>query len=92
MISFKSLTRQTEIGANCYLLKIGNKRILIDAGMHPKEEGKKSLPDFSSIYEHDLDAAILSHAHLDHSGSMPIVQRHYPEMPVITNSLSFHWN
>ena len=42
MISFKSLTRQTEIGANCYLLKIGNKRILIDAGMHPKEEGKKS--------------------------------------------------
>ena len=83
MISFKSLTRQTEIGANCYLLKIGNKRILIDAGMHPKEEGKKSLPDFSSIYEHDLDAAILSHAHLDHSGSMPIVQRHYPEMPVM---------
>ena len=83
MISFKSLTRQIEIGANCYLLQFGNKRIIIDSGMHPKEEGKNSLPDFSSICDHDIDAAILSHAHLDHSGSLPILQRHYPEMPVI---------
>ena len=83
MISFKSLTRQTEIGANSYLLRIGGKRILIDAGMHPKVEGKESLPDFSSILDHQLDAAILSHAHLDHSGSMPVIQRHYPEMPVM---------
>ena len=60
MISFKSLTRQIEIGANCYLLQFGNKRIIIDSGMHPKEEGKDSLPDFSSIYDHDIDAAILS--------------------------------
>ena len=82
MIRFQSLTRNIEIGANCYLLSLGNKRILIDSGMHPKAESRDALPQFDHIIDEPLDAAILSHAHLDHSGSLPIIQRHYPEMPV----------
>ncbi|NCG27598.1 MAG: MBL fold metallo-hydrolase [Verrucomicrobiales bacterium] len=82
MIRFQSLTRNIEIGANCYLLSLGDKRILIDSGMHPKAESKDALPQFDRILDEPLDAAILSHAHLDHSGSLPVIQRHYPEMPV----------
>ena len=82
MIRFQSLTRNIEIGANCYLLSLGNKRILIDSGLHPKAESRDALPQFDHIIDEPLDAAILSHAHLDHSGSLPIIQRHYPEMPV----------
>ena len=82
MIRFQSLTRNIEIGANCYLLSLGDKRILIDSGMHPKAESSDALPQFDKILNEPLDAAILSHAHLDHSGSLPVIQRHYPEMPV----------
>ena len=82
MIRFQSLTRNIEIGANCYLLSLGDKRILIDSGMHPKAESSDAIPQFDKILNEPLDAAILSHAHLDHSGSLPVIQRHYPEMPV----------
>jgi Cft2 family RNA processing exonuclease len=82
MIRFQSLTRNIEIGANCYLLSLGDKRILIDSGMHPKAESSDAIPQFDKVLNEPLDAAILSHAHLDHSGSLPVIQRHYPEMPV----------
>ena len=69
MIKFQSLARNVEIGANSYLLTVGESRILLDAGMHPKQEGKNALPEMESIDYDSIDAAILSHAHLDHSGA-----------------------
>lgn len=83
-IQFQSLARDTEIGANSYLLSFGDTRVVIDSGMHPKKEGDQALPDFGGIEFGSIDAAFLSHAHLDHSGSMPIIQRSQPEMPVYT--------
>lgn len=83
MIRFTSLARRTEIGANSYLLEFDESRILLDSGMHPKSAGDEALPDFSLLPEFGtLDAAVLSHAHLDHAGSMPLVQRQHPDMPV----------
>jgi predicted metal-dependent RNase len=41
---FTNLTRNLEIGANCYLLEVGNRRVVLDCGAHPKQEGKESLP------------------------------------------------
>ncbi len=84
-IQFQSLARDVEIGANSYLLSFGDTRVLVDAGMHPKKEGGEALPDFGGIDFGSLDAAVLSHAHLDHSGAMPIIQRSQPEMPVFTS-------
>ena len=81
MIRFQSLTRNIEIGANCYLLSLGNKRILIDSGMHPKAESRDALPQFDHIIDEPLDAAILSHAHLDHSGSFPGCSRSFCSIP-----------
>lgn len=86
MIKFQSLARNVEIGANSYLLTVGESRILLDAGMHPKQEGKNALPEMESIDYDSIDAAILSHAHLDHSGALPVLQRSQPDMPVFMSA------
>jgi len=79
---FKNLTRRNEIGANCYYLKFGETEIAIDSGMHPKEDGLDSLPDFEALPRDTLDAIFVSHAHLDHVGSLPVLMRHQPAAPV----------
>ena len=86
MMKFRSLARNVEIGANSYLLTLGETRVLLDAGMHPKQEGTNALPEFGSIDYNSIDAAILSHAHLDHSGALPVMQRSQPDMPVFMSA------
>ena len=58
MMKFRSLARNVEIGANSYLLTLGETRVLLDAGMHPKQEGTNALPEFGSIDYNSIDAAI----------------------------------
>ena len=85
-IRFTNLTRQIEIGANCYLIETNNKRVVLDCGGHPKLEGRDSLPLLHLVKEHlqdhPLDAIILTHAHQDHLGSLPVLMRQYPATPV----------
>jgi|GEM_PF-49951 len=62
-----------EIGANCYLLEWGDYNILLDAGLDPKKKGYTSLPYTDKLYNKTIDAIIITHAHLDHIGSLPIL-------------------
>ncbi len=80
------LNRHGEIGANSIFVEIGPFKILIDAGLHPKQMGYDALPDFEPIESVDLDLIILTHCHLDHLGSLPIVTAHNPQTPVITSA------
>ena len=60
-----------EVTGSCHLLQACNKNILIDCGM---EQG----PD---LYENqeipvaacDIDYVLLTHAHIDHSGKIPVL-------------------
>ncbi len=74
---FTNLTRAPEIGANSYLLNAGGKSLLLDCGMHPRLEGDDATPLLSLLPEH-LDAAIVTHSHLDHAGSLPVLRRRQP--------------
>ena len=81
-MKFINLTRQTEIGANCYYLESGDERFVLDCGMHPKREGDEALPNLSAIDGRELDAIIISHAHQDHIGTLPVLMRRQPEARV----------
>jgi Cft2 family RNA processing exonuclease len=78
-----------EIGANCYYLKLHGQRpsgtdtrgILLDAGLHPKKQGTAALPNFAAV-PGDVDEILISHAHLDHVGALPMALKHFPRSRV----------
>lgn len=69
---FKSLCRNVGIGANSYMLEAGGVRVVLDAGMHPKEEGLTAQPRYELIEDHSADAIFVTHSHLDHVGTLPV--------------------
>jgi Cft2 family RNA processing exonuclease len=77
-LKFTNLTRHTEIGANSYYLEIGGHRLLLDSGMHPKNTGENALPNFKAIADSEVDAILMSHAHQDHIGTLPLSMRRFP--------------
>ena len=76
--SFRSLCRAPEIGANSYELKLGGASIVLDAGMHPKQDGDEALPRYDLLPYDSVDAIFVTHAHLDHIGTLPVIQRNQP--------------
>jgi len=79
--TFKVLGGGQEIGANSYLLNIDGVPLLLDAGLHPKKYGLESLPDYDCI-DRELEAIFISHAHLDHVGSLPVINHRQPQAPI----------
>lgn len=81
-----------EIGASCIYVKAAGKRFLLDSGLRQSNAGDP-LPNFSTIQEQGgLDAIIVSHAHMDHIGTLPIISKEYPAariyMTVMTAELT----
>lgn len=73
-----------EIGASSAIVEIGASRVIIDCGI--RMSGDERLPDLSAIrggteLQH-LDAVLLTHAHMDHSGALPVVHEHCPGVAV----------
>src|SRR5215212_2729574 len=81
-MKFINLTRRTEIGANCYYLEIDSHRLVLDCGMHPKLEGEETLPNFQALQDRQLEAIVVSHAHQDHIGTLPVLMRRQPQARV----------
>ncbi|MDP0489904.1 MAG: MBL fold metallo-hydrolase [Verrucomicrobiota bacterium JB023] len=81
-VQFQSLCRAPEIGANSYLMTFGGTRLVIDAGMHPKQLGTDSLPRYDELPYDSIDTIFVSHAHLDHLGTLPVLQRQQPRAKV----------
>lgn len=82
------LNRDGGIGANSLFLQIGDLRVLVDCGLHPKKVGRAATPDLTPLRSAPLDLIIITHCHLDHIGSLPVVMREHPNTPVIMTQAS----
>jgi Cft2 family RNA processing exonuclease len=81
-MDFVNLTRHLGIGSNCYWLRVGGKNIILDAGADPKIDGLGSTPHFATVPQGTVNAIIITHAHQDHIGSLPVLTRREPQCPV----------
>src|SRR3989454_4954687 len=84
-----NLNPDTAIGASGWFVEIEGHRLLLDAGIHPKREGRESLPLYDLVKNEEVDAIAISHCHHDHVGSLPIAMRYFPGAHVLMTELSY---
>lgn len=74
--SLTSYGAAQEVTGSCHLLEINGKQVLLDCGMHQGGDAIKRLKkERFGFNVRKISAVILSHAHLDHSGLLPLLVR-----------------
>ncbi len=71
-----------EVTGSCHLLETNGKKILVDCGMEqgPDLYENQKLP----VSPCDIDYILLTHAHIDHSGLIPLMCKHGFKGEIIT--------
>ena len=79
-----------QVTGSCYLLETDSSRILLDCGLFQgsKETEKQNEADFP-FNPASIDAVVLSHAHLDHCGRLPMLVKGGFNGPVFLTEASF---
>jgi len=78
-----------EVTGSCHLIEVGDRKVLLDCGLiqgRRKDELRNHDP-----FQFDpatLDAVVLSHAHIDHSGRLPMLIRYGFKGPIHTHEAS----
>ena len=80
---FTNLTRGAGIGSNCYRLDLPEGTVVLDCGMHPEHVGHDATPMLEELDDLQIRSTILTHAHQDHVGCLPLLQSRQRGMPVL---------
>lgn len=82
-VQLRDLNFEKDIGANSILLNVGPFSLVVDAGMDPKRVGKSALPNYGLLKPNSVDLILLTHCHLDHLGSLPILAQGQPKAEIL---------
>lgn len=74
------------VTGSCHCLEVGGKKILIDCGLQQgRDEYDNNALDFSPNY---IDYVIVTHAHIDHSGRIPLLVKEGFQGQIYTTRLT----
>jgi len=76
-----------EVGRAAFVLSTAETRILIDCGDKPGAEGEVpylQVPEALGAGANNIDAVVLTHAHLDHSALIPLLFKYGYDGPIYT--------
>ena len=79
-IEISFLGGASSIGASCILVRVAGSAFVVDCGV--RYSGASPLPDLSMLTDTRVDAVLLTHAHMDHSGGLPVLAEACPAAPV----------
>ncbi len=69
-----------EIGASSALIQVADTSLLIDCGVRFRKG--QALPDLDHLTGRKLDAILVTHAHSDHTGALPVIHEAFPATPI----------
>ncbi len=78
-----------KVTGSCYLIRVGSHRILLECGQFQGGH-EDQVANFNAlpVEPDEIDAVVLSHAHIDHSGRLPLLSRNGFGGPVYTHPAS----
>ena len=74
-----------EVGRSCFLLITDESKVIFDCGINLYSRDRiNAVPRFDTlgIKMNDIDAIVISHAHLDHTGFLPVLFRYGYSGPI----------
>ncbi|MFB3048097.1 MAG: beta-CASP ribonuclease aCPSF1 [Nitrosopumilaceae archaeon] len=84
-VSLLTLGGFGQVGRSCMLLTTPDSKILVDCGINPGARNPmESFPrlDWANITLDELDAVVIGHAHLDHTGFLPVLCKYGYKGPI----------
>ncbi|MCL2010031.1 MAG: MBL fold metallo-hydrolase [Synergistaceae bacterium] len=75
-MEIKFLGAAQEVTGSNYLVECGGRKIFVDCGIHQGQDEDEKNKEEMFISPGELDAVILTHAHMDHSGRVPFLVKH----------------
>ena len=76
-----------EVTGSCYIIETDQTRVVVDCGMFQGTRGADDLnrrPPVSNVDQ--IDAVVITHAHLDHTGRIPVLTKAGYTGPIFASS------